>query len=98
VLKRPPVRRLARHLFTLCTALSLLLGVAVCVLWVRSVDRLEAIGRNEIHASTAGAPGGARHFGSFGRKKEKSPWTSAPPKHSRRRRGFRVPAITCNAG
>jgi hypothetical protein len=30
------VRRLARHLFTLCSALSLLLCVAVCVLWVRS--------------------------------------------------------------
>jgi hypothetical protein len=56
------MRRLARHLFALCSAVSLVLCVAVCVLWVRSVDRLEAIGRNEIHASTAGAPGGARQF------------------------------------
>jgi hypothetical protein len=30
------VRRLARHLFTLCSAASLLLCVAVCALWVRS--------------------------------------------------------------
>jgi hypothetical protein len=30
------MRRLARHLFTLCSAASLLLCVAVCVLWVRS--------------------------------------------------------------
>jgi hypothetical protein len=29
------MRRLARHLFTLCSAASLLLCVAVCVLWVR---------------------------------------------------------------
>ena len=28
--------RLARHLFTLCSAVSVLLCVAVCVLWVRS--------------------------------------------------------------
>ena len=32
----PPMRRLARRLFTLCSALSLLLCVGVCVLWVRS--------------------------------------------------------------
>src|SRR5688572_10735000 len=30
------MRRILRHLFTLCSALSLLLCVAVCVLWVRS--------------------------------------------------------------
>jgi hypothetical protein len=30
------MRRAFRHLFTLCSALSLLLCVAVCVLWVRS--------------------------------------------------------------
>ena len=30
------MRRLARHLFTLCSAVSLLLCIAVCVLWVRS--------------------------------------------------------------
>src|SRR5687768_702477 len=41
------MRRLARRLFTLCSALSLLLSVAVCVLWVRSVrngDRFERSG------------------------------------------------------
>jgi hypothetical protein len=32
----PAVRRLARHLFTVLSAVSLLLCVAVCVLWVRS--------------------------------------------------------------
>ena len=32
----PPMRRLARHAFTALSALSLLLCVAVCVLWVRS--------------------------------------------------------------
>jgi len=31
-----PMRRLARHVFTIIAALSLLLCVAVCVLWVRS--------------------------------------------------------------
>src|SRR6188768_485090 len=30
------MRRLARHLFTLCSAVSLLLCVAVCALWVQS--------------------------------------------------------------
>jgi hypothetical protein len=30
------MRRVLRHLFTLCSALSLLLCVAVCVMWVRS--------------------------------------------------------------
>src|SRR5688500_10563560 len=30
------MRRVARHLFTLCSAVSLVLCVAVCVLWVRS--------------------------------------------------------------
>lgn len=33
------MRRLARHLFTLCSALSLLLCVAVMVMWVRSYFR-----------------------------------------------------------
>jgi hypothetical protein len=32
----PPMRGLARHFFTLLAAVSLLLCVAVCVLWVRS--------------------------------------------------------------
>ena len=33
------MRRLARHLFTLCSAVSLVLCVAVCALWVRSYRR-----------------------------------------------------------
>ncbi len=32
------VRRVCRHLFTLCAAASLVMCVAVCVLWVRSYD------------------------------------------------------------
>jgi hypothetical protein len=35
------VRRFARHLFTLCSAVSLLLCVAVCVLWVRSYSAFD---------------------------------------------------------
>src|SRR5687768_10735645 len=35
------MRRLARHLFTLCSAVSLVLCVAVCVLWVRSHFRAD---------------------------------------------------------
>ena len=35
------MRRLARHLFTLCSVASLLLCVIVCVLWVRSYGRRE---------------------------------------------------------
>src|SRR4051794_1186528 len=31
-----PMRRLAHHLFTLCSAISLLLCIAVCVLWFDS--------------------------------------------------------------
>jgi hypothetical protein len=37
------MRRLARHLFTLCSAVSLLLCVAVCVLWVRSYVRKDEL-------------------------------------------------------
>lgn len=40
----PPMRRLARWLFTLCSAASLVLCVAACVLWVRSysvADRVD---------------------------------------------------------
>jgi hypothetical protein len=39
------MRRLARHLFTLCSAASLLLCVAVCALWVRSYWVGESLGR-----------------------------------------------------
>jgi hypothetical protein len=37
------MRRLARRLFALCSAASLLLSVAVCVLWVRSYHELESL-------------------------------------------------------
>ena len=35
------MRRLARWLFTLCSVMSLLLCVAVCVLWVRSATAFD---------------------------------------------------------
>jgi hypothetical protein len=35
------MRRLARHLFTFCSAVSLLLCVGMCVLWVRSYWRTD---------------------------------------------------------
>jgi hypothetical protein len=43
----PLMRRLARHLFTLCSAMSLLLCVAACVLWVRSYWRADEVRRVE---------------------------------------------------
>jgi hypothetical protein len=39
------VRRLARHLFTLCSAVSLVLCVAACVLWVRSYWYIDWLSR-----------------------------------------------------
>jgi hypothetical protein len=39
------MRRLARHLFTLCSAVSLVLCVAVCVLWVRSYVTFDSYAR-----------------------------------------------------
>jgi hypothetical protein len=38
------MRRLVRHLFTLCSAIALVLCVAVCVLWVRSYHYMDAFG------------------------------------------------------
>src|SRR4051794_25136909 len=38
--------RLARHLFTLCSAVSLLLCVAVCALWVRSYHLADSVGHS----------------------------------------------------
>jgi hypothetical protein len=35
------IRHLARHLFTLCSAISLVLCVAMCVLWIRSLGYFE---------------------------------------------------------
>jgi hypothetical protein len=37
------MRRLSRHLLTLCSAASLLLCVAVCALWVRSRDGTDTV-------------------------------------------------------
>jgi hypothetical protein len=54
VIRYPPMRRVPRHLFTLCSAASLLLCVAVCVLWVRSDwqnDLLLLSGRNRSFAT-----------------------------------------------
>ncbi len=41
----PPMRRLARRLFTLCSAVSLVLCVAAAVLWVRSYWKADLITR-----------------------------------------------------
>jgi hypothetical protein len=41
--KGDSMKRLARHLFTLCAAVSLLLCVAVCVLWVRSYSVMDIV-------------------------------------------------------
>src|SRR4051812_38906692 len=46
------MRRLARHLFMLCSALSLLLCVAVCVLWVWSYA--QALNLNHARPVVAG--------------------------------------------
>jgi hypothetical protein len=46
------MRRLAHHLSTLCSAVSLLLCVAVCVLWVRSYWVADVV----VHWSPAGIP------------------------------------------
>src|SRR6266576_3578143 len=42
------MRRLARHVFTVVSALSLLLCVAVCVLWVRSYRVTDVVSDNGI--------------------------------------------------
>lgn len=39
------MKRLARHLFTLCSALSLVLCVALCAVWVRSYFARDGLGR-----------------------------------------------------
>jgi hypothetical protein len=42
------MRRLARRLFTVCSVLSLLLCVAVCVLWARSYSRWDSVMRAHV--------------------------------------------------
>jgi hypothetical protein len=49
--------RLARHLFTLCSAVSLVMFLAVCVLWVRTYDVEEAW-----HSAPRLPPAGERLF------------------------------------
>src|SRR5688572_30580424 len=39
------MRRLARHLFTLCSAVSLLLCVATCAVWARSWWAVDTFGQ-----------------------------------------------------
>jgi hypothetical protein len=46
------MRRLARHLFTLCSATSLLLCVATCVLWVCSYVRDDGLQQDRYADST----------------------------------------------
>src|SRR5687767_13374363 len=51
------MRRLARRLFTLCSAVSLAMCVAVCVLWLRSYRAMDLVGWNRIageHATISG--------------------------------------------
>ena len=50
---------MARRLFTLCSALSLLLCIAVCALWVRSYRHGDKVGCRTARAG--GATGGAGH-------------------------------------
>jgi hypothetical protein len=56
------MRRVARHLFTLCSAVSLLLCVAVCALWARSYYVSEDVGviRPRFGVSAHSAKGGVR--------------------------------------
>jgi hypothetical protein len=62
-------RRLARPLFTFCSAVSLLLCMAVCVLWVRGhtvadtilwrgPDRTDSQGKRAVYIGAQSSPGG----------------------------------------
>jgi hypothetical protein len=51
------MRRLAHHLFTLCSAMSLLLCVAVCVLWVVSKGNIVRVSAGAWHYSAKFAAG-----------------------------------------
>ena len=46
------MRRLVRRLFTLCSAVSLVLCVAACVLWVRSYRTMDNFGRYAVDPAT----------------------------------------------
>ena len=45
------MRRLARRLFTVCSALSLVLCLAACVLWVRSYGAADSLGAGGRHTA-----------------------------------------------
>jgi hypothetical protein len=51
------MRRLARHLFTFCSVVSLLLIVAVCLLWVRSYWVADIVERGIVRLSERDASG-----------------------------------------
>ena len=58
----PTMRRLARHLFTFCSAVSLLLCVAVCLLWAATY----LSGRAYTHRSVLDPRPGVWQVSSFG--------------------------------
>ena len=60
------MRRLARHLFTLCAAASLLLGAAACALWVRSHWRADVVHvRGDVWWAYLQAGGGRMRAGAW---------------------------------
>ena len=59
----PPMRRRARHLFTLCSAVSLVLCVAACVLWARNGATMHGLRRGAVpEYGTAGSAGSLTVF------------------------------------
>jgi hypothetical protein len=56
------VRRLARHLFTLCSAASLVLCVAVCVLWAMSYSVRPEVSRVGFHRRAVALNDGSLQF------------------------------------
>src|SRR5688572_768012 len=82
------MRRLGRHVLTLCSAASLLLCVAVCALWVRSYRTMDNFGRYAVDPATpstfaeARGVGTARGAFTFGHVRVSDPsqlgWTPPP--------------------
>jgi hypothetical protein len=80
--------RRARHLFALCSAVSLLLFVAACVLWMRSYRTMDNFGRYAVDPATpstfaeARGVGTARGAFTFGHVRVSDPsqlgWTPPP--------------------
>jgi hypothetical protein len=92
------MRRLARHLFTVCSAVSLLLCVAVCALWVRSRDGGESLervdpNRRVVITSGSGLITLCLWDGRFDKEGAPAGWNQPPPevwerwKHWRQRVG-----------